>query len=38
MMTYYKKLVGQKFDVILMDILADEFESVYVNQFIAKQQ
>lgn len=25
---------GQKFDVIFMDILADEFESVYVNQFI----
>ena len=25
---------GQKFDVILMDILADEFESVYVNQFL----
>ena len=25
---------GQRFDVIFMDILADEFESVYVNQFI----
>ena len=25
---------GRKFDVIFMDILAEEFESVYVNQFI----
>lgn len=25
---------GKKFDVILMDILAEEFESVYVNRFV----
>jgi RimJ/RimL family protein N-acetyltransferase len=28
---------GQKFDVIFMDILADEFESIYVNQFLAQK-
>jgi RimJ/RimL family protein N-acetyltransferase len=29
---------GHKFDVIFMDILADEFESVYVNQFIEQNR
>jgi len=28
---------GKKYDVILMDILADEFESIYVNQFIEQE-
>ena len=28
---------GQKFDVIFMDILAEEFTSVYVNRFIEQQ-
>jgi RimJ/RimL family protein N-acetyltransferase len=28
---------GRKFDVIFMDILAEEFEPVYVNQFIEQQ-
>ena len=27
-------IAGQKFDVVLMDILADEFESPYVRQFV----
>ncbi len=32
------RIVGQqKFDVIFMDILAEEFESVYVNQFIEQK-
>lgn len=28
---------GQKFDVIFMDILAEEFESVYVDQFLEQE-
>jgi RimJ/RimL family protein N-acetyltransferase len=28
---------GKKFDVVLMDILAKEFESVYVSKFIAEK-
>jgi RimJ/RimL family protein N-acetyltransferase len=32
------RIIGQqKFDVIFMDILAEEFTSVYVNQFIEQQ-
>jgi len=29
---------GKKFDVILMDILAEEFESVYVKKFLQDQK
>jgi len=37
-MKYYRKLIGgRKFDVIIMDILAEEYTSIFIQKKIPKQ-